>query len=88
MKNGVNPKYRFGSDEVEKEDHLRLGSKVLIHVVYKSIHDRVDQYLHWLICWQHEIKPVDKRYKHHPEALTEEGNVTIVWDFLLTQGQK
>ena len=81
MKNGADPKCRFCNDMIETVDHLISGCKVLAPVEYKLRHDRVGQYLHWLISRHYNIKTADKWYNHHPEAVTEGENVTILWDF-------
>ncbi|XP_029656718.1 uncharacterized protein LOC115230721 [Octopus sinensis] len=39
------------------------------------------------MCRHHKIKAADKWYKHHPEAVTEGGNITILWDFPLCTDQ-
>lgn len=50
--------------------------KVLAPIEYKSRHDRVNLYLHWLLVRHYKIKTIGKYYKHHSQAVTDGENVS------------
>ena len=65
----------------ETIDHIISGCPVLAPKEYKLRHDRVGQYIHWVICKQHGAQHTTHWYEHHPEPVTETENTTILWDF-------
>ena len=82
LKNGADPKCRFCNSHVETIDHLVSGCSVLTPNEYVKRHDRVGQYLHWCICKHYEVEmEATNWYEHHPPAVVEHKNVTILWDF-------
>lgn len=81
LHNGADPKCRFCEERIETIDHLVSGCSILTPGEYKNRHDRVGQYLHWKICNHFSIKTQSNWYEHHPDAVTEGKNVTILWDF-------
>ena len=83
LKNGADPKCRFCDTAVETIDHIISGCSVLAPNEYKNRHDRLGQYIHWQICKHYGRKVPDKWYEHHPEAVTEIGDTTILWDFTI-----
>ena len=62
---------------------LRLiaGCPVLAPNEYKNHHDRVGQYLHWKLCKHYQSPVPSNWFEHHPRAVVEGANVTILWDF-------
>ena len=82
LNNGTDPKCRFCSKHVETIDHLVSGCPVLTPNEYMKRHDRVGQYLHWCICKHYGVETEAKNwYEHHPPAVVEHKNITVLWDF-------
>ena len=82
LKNGADQRCRFCNNHVETIDHLVSGCPTLTPNEYVKRHDRVGQYLHWCICNHYGIElEAAHWYEHHPPAVVEQGNVTVLWDF-------
>ena len=62
-------------------DHLIAGCQVLASNEYKYRHDRLGQYLHWEIRKHYQLSAPNNWFEHHPQAVTEGDNVTILWHF-------
>ena len=65
----------------EKVDRLIAGCPVLAPHEYKNRHDRVGQYLHWKLRKHYQLFAPSNWFEHHPQAVVEGDNVTILWDF-------
>ncbi|XP_066912726.1 uncharacterized protein [Clytia hemisphaerica] len=82
LENGSDPNCRFCNKHVESIDHLVSGCPVLTPNEYVKCHDRIGQYLHWCICKHYGVETdASFWYEHHPPAVVESKNVTILWDF-------
>ena len=44
---------------------------------YKNRHDKVGQYLHWIICNHYRLSTLTNWFEHHPQPAVEEENVSI-----------
>ena len=81
LKNGANPNCRICDKSLETIDHIVSGCSVLAPKEYLQRHDRIGQYIHWKLCRHYGMKTVRNWYEHHPEPVTEIGDVTLLWDF-------
>ena len=81
IKNGIDAKCRFCDNFTGTVDHLIAGCPVLAPNEYKYRHDRLGQYLHWKACKHYQLSAPNNWFEHHPQAVVEGDNVTILWDF-------
>lgn len=78
----TDPKCRFCDQYIETIDHLISEFSILTSNEYKNRHDRIDQYLHWKICYR--IKTTVNFFILNLQ-LIEQINICspILWDFSL-----
>ena len=81
LKNGANPNCRICDKSLETVDHLVSGCSVLAPTEYLKRHNRIGQYIHWKLCNHYGMKTAKNWYEHHPEPVTEIGDITLLWDF-------
>ena len=43
-------------------------------------HDKIAQVIHWQLCKTHDLGQTEKWYDHHPQIVTENEKVKILWD--------
>ena len=65
----------------ETIDHLVSGCTAIAATQYTERHDKVGRYLHWKMCKESNISVKEKWYQHEPQAVTENSEVCILWDF-------
>lgn len=80
IKNGTDPSCRICGQFEETVFHIISGCPELAKTEYVFRHDKAATYLHWKICKAHQIKTNDKWYEHQPKTVTENDDVTILWD--------
>ena len=56
------------------------GFPELAQTEYISQHNKTAAYIHWKICRGYEIEKTEKWYEHQPTTITENSEVTILWD--------
>ena len=56
------------------------GCPELAKTEYIHRHDKAASYIHWNVCHNYNIKTPEKWYDHEPETVTENEDVTILWD--------
>lgn len=61
--------------------HIICECSKLAQKEYRKRHDQVCTAVHWKLCKRFDIKVSDKWYDHKAEAVTENENVKILWDF-------
>ena len=81
--NGTDPKCKLYEDEIETNDHLVAGCRILAPKEYKERHDKTGLNLHWRICQYYNAEHTEHWYKHHPKPVTEGNDATILWDFTM-----
>ena len=80
MKDGTSPLSRLCNRCDESIDHILSGCPELAKTEYIRKHNNAAAYMHWKILKHYNIKANDKGYEHQPEAVTENGKVTMLWD--------
>ena len=74
---------RLCGEKLETVTHIVSACKTLAQKEYKRRHDKVCSNLHWSLCQKFGIKVSEKWYQHHPEAVMENEDVKILWDFMV-----
>ena len=80
-------KCRFCHKETESSNHLISGCQTLLadgH--YTKRHNKVCSYIHWTICQAHNIK-TEEVWKHQPEPVTANEEITIFYDKPIPTGR-
>ena len=72
----------------ETIDHIVSGCPELAKTEYIHRHDKAAAYIHWKVCHNFNIKTSEKWYDHQPEAVTENEDVTILWDIPIHTDRK
>jgi len=80
IKDGSSPSCRLCHHFDESIDHIVSGCPALAKTDYIHRHDRVGTYIHWLLCRHYNIPTTEKWYEHKPNTVTENDNITILWD--------
>ena len=76
-------KCRLCGEKVESVTHIVSACKMLAQKDYKRRHDKVCLNLHWSLCKKYGIEVEEKWYKHKPEAVIQNEDVKILWDFMI-----
>ena len=87
INNGTDPKCRLYHEFDESIEHIISGCPTLAKK-YLARHDKALIYIHWKICKHHQIQVPDKWYEHKPNSVTEEKDVTILWDMSIQTDKK
>ena len=78
---------RFCHKETESTNHLISGCQTLLSEGhYTKRHNKVCSYIHWTICQANNIK-TEKVWKHQPEPVTANEEVTIYYDKPIPTGR-
>ena len=80
IKDGTNPLCRMCNEFEETVDHIVSGCLTLAGSEYIHRHDKAAAYIHWKICKHHKLPAADYWYNHKPETVTENEDLTILWD--------
>ena len=80
IKNGTDPMCRLCHDYEETVEHIISGCPALAKGEYLHRHNKSAGYIHWKLCRHFEIPVSDNWYDHKPDPVTENANVTILWD--------
>ena len=72
---------RMCKSKPETIDHIVAGCSTIAATEYLERHNQVGRYIHWRICQTAGITTPDKWYQHEPEAVIENDNICILWDF-------
>ena len=88
IKNGADPRCHICTQYGKTIDHLISGYPTLAPNEYLNRHTRVAQYLLWKICKYYGAQHAENWYEHHPEAVTETDNVTILWNHSIPTDRK
>ena len=64
-------------------NHIVSACQTLAQREYKRRHDKVCANLHWNLCRKFGIEVTEKWYQHQPEAVVENEQVKILWDFMI-----
>ena len=74
---------RLCGDQLETVAHIVSACSTLAQKEYKRRHDKVCINLHWNLCQKYGLQVCDKWYQHHPDTVTENNDVKILWDFMV-----
>ena len=78
---------RFCHKETESTNHLISGCQTLLaEGHYTKRHNKVCSYIHWTICQAHNIK-TEEVWKHQPEPVTANEEITIFYDKPIPTGR-
>ena len=80
IKDGADPTCRICGQFEETINHIISGCPQLAKSEYINRHDKAATYIHWKICKAYNIKTADKWYEHEPPTVTENNDITILWD--------
>ena len=80
LKDGCNPMCRICSQHLETIDHVVSGCPELAKTEYIHRHNKAAMYIHWKLCKYYDIDVTERYYKHEPTTVTENDQVTILWD--------
>ena len=80
IKDGTDPQCRLCGKYEETIDHIVSGCPVLAKTEYIERHNKAAAYLHWKICRKYDIETTTKWYEHQPKTVTDNNDVTILWD--------
>ena len=76
-------KCRMCKKSEETVAHIVSGCSKLAQHDYKRRHDWVGKRIHWEVCKRYGIKVTAKWYEHKPEAVVENDQCKVLWDFLV-----
>ena len=77
----TNSKCRMCGERDETVNHITSECSQLAQKEYKHRHDRVATMIHWELSKQMGFNHVEKWYQHKPEAVLENDNHKLLWDF-------
>ena len=80
IRDGTDPTCRICGRFDETINHIISGCPELAKTEYIHRHDRVATYVHWKICQKYKLPTTLKWYEHQPLTVTENNDVTILWD--------
>ena len=80
IKDGTDPQSKLCGKYEKTIDHIIAGCPELAKTEYIHRHNKAAAYLHWKICREYKIKTADKWYEHQPNTVTENDEITILWD--------
>ena len=67
----------------ETISHLVIECRKLAQRDYKKRHDNVARYIHWQLCNKGGFERAEKCYEQRPEAVLENENFKLLWDFTI-----
>lgn len=82
-KTSDSPLCRLCGSKPETISHIISECKTLAQKQYKRRHDNVARMIHYELCKKYDLEHQDKWYKHQPEAITENENTKLLWDFMI-----
>ena len=80
VKDGTSPLCRMCNRCEETVDHIISGIPELVKPDDLERHNKAAAYIHWKICQHYSIEVPERWYKHKPETVTENKEVTILWN--------
>jgi hypothetical protein len=80
LKEEIGSKCRLCKQHEETIDYLTSGCPILAKNEYLMRHDKVCTHLHYSIYKALRTEITDKWYKHMPNPVYEEGDVTVLWN--------
>ena len=88
IKDGTSPLCRMCNKYDVTIDHIVSGCPELAKTEYIHQHDKAAAYIHWKVCHNYNIKTSEKWYDHELETVTENEDVTILWDMPIHTDRK
>ena len=80
VKDGTSPLCRICHKHEEPVDHIISGCAELAKTDYLKRHSKAAAYIHWKACQHYGVEVSVRWYEHKPETVTENEEVTILWD--------
>ena len=84
IKDGTDPRCRMCNKYDETIEHITSGCPILAPTEYLHRHNRVAAYVHQNILKAYNIQSESNWYDHQPKTVTENEEVTILWDMPIT----
>ena len=75
------PQCRLCNSQGETVEYLVSGCTQLAGTQYKTRHDSVAKYLHWLLCGKYDIQRGHYGWRHSPCSVVVNNSVKLLWDF-------
>ena len=72
---------RLCKSKKETIDHLICGCSSIAATEYLQRHNKIAQYIHWKVCRSVGMTTSDMWYNHQTEAVMENNNTKVLWDF-------
>ena len=72
--------YRICHKHEETVDHIISGCPEVAKTDYLEKHNKAAAYIHCKACQHYSIEVPQRWYEHKPETVTENEEVTILWD--------
>ena len=88
MKTTSDPSCRYCGKYCETIDHLISACPTLAIREYLIRHNKVAQYIHWMISKHHNLKAASNWYEHETPPVSENDQVTVLWDFSIQTDKK
>ena len=82
-KSSESPICRMCGEKAETISHLVNECSKLAQREYKRRHDNVARYIHWQLCIKGGFERADRWYNQQPEAIIENENYKLLWDFTI-----
>ena len=82
-KNADSPLCRMCGEKGETISHLVSECGKLAQREYKRRHDNVARYVQWQLCNKGCLERAEKWYEQQPEAVIENENFKLLWDFTI-----
>ena len=87
VKDGANPLCRLCNKFDKSIDRILAGCPELAKAEYIKKHNNPAAYMHWKILQFYDIQTTDKWYEHKPDTVTENEEVTVLWDMQVHTGR-
>ena len=75
------PLCRRCNEKKEGITHIVSAYSILAKSQYRKRHDKVETYVHWLLCKKYHLQCSDKWYIYKPQSVQENDEYKILWDF-------
>ena len=72
----------------ETIDHIISGCPELAKTDYPERHNKAAAYIHWKACQHYNVEVPDRWHEHKPETVTENEEITILWDMQIHTGRE
>ena len=82
-KTADSPLCRLCGEKGESISHIVSECSKLAQREYKRRHDNIARIVHWKLCGEYHLDRAGKWYEHQPNAVEENEDVKLLWDFTI-----